>query len=212
MQLQLFHSIDKDKPLRVEKIPYEDAKQFLLPRHYSGRMPIVSHAYGWIQGNTIRACLTIGKPASPFVCSSPFGEEYSPMVYELSRLCSDGGSLPPLSKFLGECLRMLKDMNIVLVSYADTGMNHNGYIYQATNWIYTGKTKERIVPVTKDGKHCRHNYKKDGDIFQLRTAKHRYLYYCLRSKSYRKKLQSLLRWDIEPYPKGINKRYKVEVQ
>ena len=27
---------------------------------------------------------------------------------------------------------------MVIVSYADTSMNHHGYIYQSTNWIYTG--------------------------------------------------------------------------
>ena len=33
-----------------------------------------------------------------------------------------------------------------MVSYADSGMNHCGYIYQATNWIYTGATKELKGP------------------------------------------------------------------
>jgi len=31
----------------------------------------------------------------------------------------------------------------VVVSYADTSQNHHGYIYQATNWIYTGLSAKR---------------------------------------------------------------------
>jgi len=175
-------------------------------------MPIVSYAFGWIQGNTIRAVLTVDKPASPFVCISPFGEEYSSMVYELNRLCTDGGELPPLSIFVSSCLRILKEENLILISYADTGMHHNGYIYQATNWIYTGKTKERFDRVSIEGNHTRHNHNIDGDIVQLRTAKHRYLFFCIRSKGFIKRLKSILRWDIEEYPKGTNRRYSMKVQ
>ncbi len=222
MQLQLFHSVDKDKPFRVERIPYKDAKEFLLPRHYSGRMPIVSYAYGWIQGNTIRACLTIGKPASHFVCCSPFGEEYSSMIYELSRLCTDGGDLPPLSKFLGECLRMLKDINIILVSYADTGMNHNGYIYQATNWIYTGEGGQKdnyiddkgndfhsltINDRLKEEKLDLKDYLLKYNIKKVKAdPKYRYLYF-LGNKREVKNMKKELKLDILNYPKGKNERY-----
>ena len=31
----------------------------------------------------------------------------------------------------------------VIVSYADTSLGHHGYIYQATNWIYTGLSAKR---------------------------------------------------------------------
>jgi hypothetical protein len=170
MQLQLFHSMDKNKPLRVERITAQEAAEFLLPRHYSGRMPIVCQAFGWIQGQTIRAVITISRPASPFVCLSPFGSEYSDLIYELSRLCTDGGKLPQLSQFVSECLKILKNDNIVLVSYADTGMNHHGYIYQATNWIYTGQTQERYDRVSKVGKHSRHNHDSTSNTRQLRTS------------------------------------------
>ena len=67
---------------------------------------------------------------------------------------------------------------MILISYADTKMNHTGYIYQATNWIYTGKTKERTDIGFEDGKHSRH-YNKGIDYTnrKFRSSKHRYIYF-----------------------------------
>ena len=46
------------------------------------------------------------------------------------------------SKFIGWCLRQLKKEypKIILVSYADGSKDHVGYVYQATNWIYTSQS------------------------------------------------------------------------
>lgn len=48
------------------------------------------------------------------------------------------------SKFIGWCLRQLKKEypKIILVSYADGSKDHVGYVYQATNWIYTSQSME----------------------------------------------------------------------
>ena len=97
--------------------------------------------------------------------------------------------------------------NLILVSYADTKMYHNGYIYQATNWLYTGKTKERTDRVNLD-KHARH-YNKKIDYSKnrkIRSSKLRYIYF-VGSKSKIKNWTEKLNYKIEPYPKGQNKRY-----
>lgn len=48
-------------------------------------------------------------------------------------------------------LKQYKD-DLILVSYADSAQGHHGYIYQATNWIYTGisakRTEWREIGVT----------------------------------------------------------------
>jgi len=46
------------------------------------------------------------------------------------------------SKFIGWCLRQLRKAypKLILVSYADGKENHVGYVYQATNWIYTSES------------------------------------------------------------------------
>ena len=91
--------------------------------------------------------------------------------------------------------------NLILVSYADTKMNHNGYIYQATNWIYTGKTKER-TDIGTGNNHSRH-YDKNLDYSvnrKFRSSKHRYIYLIGNKKKWLKELK----YKIEAYPKGVN--------
>ena len=112
---------------------------------------------------------------------------------------------------------------MVVVSYADTAQNHHGYIYQATNWIYTGlssKHKEYIID-GQENKHSRHiNDTPNGKIpisqvldmyadkvtVSERSRKHRYFYF-LGSKSDKKAMRKSLKYNVVPYPKGDNIRY-----
>lgn len=156
---------------RVQEIPYKEAVDFLLPKHYSGRKPQITKAFGLYSANRLVAVCTFGKPASPFLCSGICGKEYSSQVYELNRLCRVDDWTEPLSAFVSACLRRLRPLNWIVVSFSDTGMHHHGYIYQACNFIYTGCTKERTDKYTA-GNHARH-YTEDmqGKYRQVRTAK-----------------------------------------
>lgn len=128
---------------KIVYLTAQEATDFLLPKHYSGRKPQVSKAFGWEIGGRLVAVCTFGKPASPSLCDGVCGKEYSHQVYELNRLCRVDDLKEPLSAFVSACLRRLRVENWIIVSYSDTGMHHNGYIYQACNFIYTGCTKSR---------------------------------------------------------------------
>ena len=127
----------------IREIDSKTAVDFLLPRHYAGRVPTISKAYGWYSGKNLVAVCTFGKPASPPLCVGVCGPEYSKHVFELNRLCRVDGWDEPLSQFVSACLRRLRVMDWIIVSYSDTAMNHHGYIYQACNFLYTGCTKPR---------------------------------------------------------------------
>lgn len=186
----------------------KEAWEFLKPRHYAGRKPPISKAFGWkIDGELVAVC-TFGKPASPPLCRGICGEENSKYVYELNRLCRIEELQEPLSEFVSACLRRLKAENWIIVSFSDTGMHHNGYIYQACNFIYTGCTKERTDKYTENGKHARHyDNDKQGIYRVVRTAKHRYVYFATHSRALKKKWQSALNYPVEPYPKEQNENY-----
>lgn len=112
----------------------------------------------------------------------------------------------------------------VLVSYADTSQNHHGYIYQATNWIYTGLSAKFMDYMVKGMEHLhgasvfdmsrgqekRVEWLKNkfGDRLYMkeRPRKHRYFYFVGR-KYDKKRMANELPYDIQPYPKGENKRY-----
>ena len=187
--------------IEVKSISYNECKEWLLCKHYAKRMCSISYSFGLFIDGVCEGICTFGKPASPSLCNGICGVEFSSFVYELNRLVINEG-LPKntLSRFVSKCLRELPEL--VIVSYADTAMSHNGYIYQATNWIYTGKTKERTDIGSEDGTHSRH-YNKGQKERKFRSSKHRYVYFTKNKKKWIKRLN----YKIEPYPKGENKRY-----
>jgi len=191
-------------------LEYKQAVDFLLPKHYSGRVPPISHAFGWMIDGELVAVCTFGKPASNSLCKGICGIEYSDKVYELNRLCRVESLEHQLSSFVGACLRRLRQHDYIIVSYADTEMNHNGYIYQATNWIYTGATKQRTDKYTKGNKHSRH-YDNDNQngLRKVRSSKHRYIYFATHDKRIKEEYLNSLNYPIKPYPKGENKKYKL---
>jgi hypothetical protein len=114
---------------------------------------------------------------------------------------------------------------IALISYADAGKNHHGYIYQATNWIYTGlgggvdfyrdetgkEIHSRIMSDLrkKTPEKNRDEIAKDLKWDKIKgTYKHRYFMFLGDKKDKAKMLLELeKKYKIEPYPKGDNIRY-----
>lgn len=190
---------------KVIYLDRKEALEFLLPRHYSGRAPQISHAFGWIVDQKLQAVITYGKPVNNNLCNGICGADFSSQVYELNRLCREDNFDLPLSQFVSATLRRLSFHDMIIVSYADTGMNHNGYIYQACNFLYTGKTKERLEFHVPNG-HSRHG-SKDSPLRQIRTAKHRYVYFATRKKKVRDTWLQALRYETFPYPKEQNSNY-----
>ena len=197
----------------ISEIAYDEAVAFLLPRHYSGRKPVVSKAFGLIEDGVLQAVITYGKPASPSVCVGICGKEYSGNVYELNRMCRSDEYRKPLSHFVSTTLRMLKPLDWIVVSYSDTAMNHHGYVYQACNFLYTGTSAPHADKYVPDGSgHNRHAESFDvrKDEFSVeRSIKHRYIYFCTKSKRLKKEWMESLRYPVLPYPKGDNSNYEL---
>jgi len=192
----------------VKPIESYETYDWLKHKHYAKRIPSISYSFGLFDLNNILVgVLTIGKPASPSLCDGICGKENSEFVYELNRVCfNDNLGKNIGSFFISNSIKFLP--SIILVSYADLMFNHNGYIYQASNWIYTGQTKERTDIGFENGKHSRH-YDKNIDYSlnrKFRSSKHRYVFF-IGSKYQKKKWLDKLNYKILPYPKGENKRY-----
>ncbi len=204
----------------VQPINTFQCKDWLLGKHYAKRMPSISYAFGLYENSQLIGILTIGKPPSPPLCVGVCGVEYAEFVFELNRLCvNDGLQKNTLSYFVGKVLKQIKD-NLILVSYADTSQGHHGYIYQATNWIYTGisakRTEWREIGVNTHSKSvcdktAISDMREQPEKFHLieRARKHRYLYFTgKRAKEFRK----FLKYEVQSYPKGDNQRYDASYQ
>ena len=141
-------------------------------------------------------------------------------LYELCRLVIQTDKKNASSFLIANSLKML-EKPCAVVSYADMEYHHCGFIYQATNWLYTGKTKshdhtyivdgERLQPITirdRFGITKVKAWAKENNIETVAPSfKHRYFYICSNKRD-KKKMLETLRYDvITPYPKTNPKRY-----
>jgi hypothetical protein len=201
---------------RIEPISYREAMDMVVEHHYLHRRASAMFCYGLfgVDGAHI-GTVVFGKPASPSVCKGLCGPEESGRVLELTRLwIADVTPKNAESYLIGGAIAMLPVEFDVLVSYAEIGAGHIGIVYQATNWIYTGKS-DRHVEWRLDGEtgtHSRHIFDEHGGVNGAkefygarlerheRPRKHRYV--MLRgSKTRKRELRSKLRYPILPYPK-----------
>ena len=210
---------------QVKPIDYQDCKEWFLKKHYAHRIPPIEFCFGLYDNEQLIGVCSFGTPVSSVLrdCIKSF------KLYELNRLVVNEG-LPKnsLSYFVSNCIQLMPKPS-ALVSYADTSQNHHGYIYQATNWIYTGLSAKFMDYMIKGMEHLhgasvfdmsrgqenRVQWLKDkfGDRLYMkeRPRKHRYFYF-VGNKRDKKKMINELPYKIEPYPKGDNKRYDASYQ
>ena len=198
--------------MEVKSIDSFETHDWLLNKHYAKRIPSISYSFGLYIDNVLEGVCTFGKPPSPALCVGVCGEHNNSYVYELNRLITND-DLPKnsLSFFVSKCLKMLPPL--IIVSYADTSQNHNGYIYQATNWIYTGLSAKRTerYDINNPNKHSKSvtenkNLNYEDLAIRERPQKHRYIYFTGIKKQNKKWLKEL-NYKIQQYPKGQNKNY-----
>ena len=201
--------------IRVMPINASEAVPWLLAKHYAHRKCSISYCFGAYRGCELIGIVTYGMPPSPHLCSGICGMEFKENVLELNRLCCEN-TKNVASTLVGRSLSMLPRPAIV-VSFADTAQGHVGYVYQATNFIYTGKTdSDRKTPrmdrCLRQGKHGRHDGRlPDGTADEnaavvRRKPKHRYVFF-VGSKHQKALMINNLRYQKQPYPKGESSHY-----
>ena len=191
---------------KVIQIKSFETYSWLKKLHYARRLPSISYAFGLYEDLDLIGVITYGMPASNSLCIGLCGEQFKEKVIELNRLCLSDNSKNNASFLVANSLKLLPKPKIV-VSYADTKMSHTGYIYQATNFIYTGLSAKR-TDVDTGEKHGRHSKGFDPTKRKERSPKHRYIYF-LGTKKEKKELLKNLKYQIQPYPKTQNKNYEI---
>ena len=194
--------------MEVLAIKPEETRQWFLQKHYMKRMPLIMFAYGLYEKNHLIGVVTYGAPASPHLARGVCGEEHALDVLELNRLCLERNEKNLASILVSRSMKLLPPPKII-VSYADTKQGHIGYVYQATNFLYTGLSAKRKDPVgfdTSGGKSARHSRGHWGKDLVDRPRKHRYVTF-VGDKRQKKQLRQKLRYEVQPYPKGESKTY-----
>jgi hypothetical protein len=200
--------------MKVIPITRQDSIQFILEKHYSHRMPIFWAGFGLIENNLLQGVCIFGQPSPPLQKYAFPDRDFR--FYELSRLVIQTSTKNAASFLVGNALKMLPKPCAV-VSFADTEFHHCGFIYQATNWIYTGSTLSHDKMYIIDGKRV-HSLslgikspakwaKENGIETVAPLPKHRYFYFC-GDKRDRRRMGNCLRYPIvSEYPKLNPVRY-----
>ena len=204
--------------MSVKKISRADCSEYILQIHYAKRWPSISYAFGLFIENELCGVVTYGTPASATLRRGIAGDKFIADILELNRLCLKYNRKNEASFLVGNSLKMLPK-NKIIVSFADSSQNHIGYVYQATNFIYTGLSAKRTDWKIKGKEHlhgqtvadefrgCENRAQamreKYGNDFYLldRPRKHRYLF-IVGDKRYKKDVIKNLKYDTFPYPKA----------
>lgn len=187
-------------------------------------MTSFTYSFGLYDDLKLVGVCTFGNAIPMQMKKSLFGEKFMHLVYELNRLITND-DLPKntTSFFVSNCIKKLPKP-LIIVSYADKSFGHNGYIYQATNFYYTGeshiqkdwrlKSKPNIhtrtlfdeFPYQKDRvKKLKEKY--GSDLHQIeRPPKNRYVF-INGTKKQKKIIMKNKLFDIKKYPKEENKNY-----
>ncbi len=212
---------------KVKSIPRDQTKEWLLKKHYAHRMPSVSYSFGLYEGIHLIGVCTYGLPPAENVqlCC---GEEYKENAIELNRLIkNDGLEKNVQSWFVARTFEMLPKP-MIIISYSDPNNGHNGYTYQALNFLYTGKGgspkeyvynqqqyttrhikdywfKSNKLPFDKDLTIEQNFLNAGGEVIPM-MQKNRYVIF-LGDKRQKKDMMKKFIWEVLPYPKGQNERY-----
>lgn len=202
--------------MTIRPINKKVAQGIIESNHYSLSSPIILQAFGVFEKEEIIGICCFGPSARGF-------NDSQWKVLELNRLVLLKKQKNLASQLISESIKQMPK-GILFVSYSDKNWNHHGYIYQATNWIYTGSISREMFIINGTKTHCRTVNNKYGtsSIPKLRKMgldvektqsdeKHRYFLIHASSKKQRKEI---LRWidfnfPILPYPKGKNDNYNI---
>ena len=213
--------------MKVKPIESKLAMRLVMDNHYSQRKVGAKFSFGLYENEEVVGCCVFSVPASYTLCNGVCGSEYRSNVLELSRLVITTNTQNAASKLIGVSLKELGQIgNWIIVSYADCNehVGHVGYVYQATNWIYTGHgTAEPkwVHPVTGEVVSFtrRHIDKKAvalgldwKDLKQVaQVGKHRYCTFVGKRK-FKKEARKKLRYTQYEYPKGESTRHCISVK
>jgi len=200
----------------VQSISTDQVKEWCLYKHYAGRLPgSIRNCFGLFHG-----AILVGVCVYGINTARNLNDINGIGVLELKRLVvNDDTESNTTSYFVGNTLKQIRHLGFI-VSYADTNQNHNGYIYQATNWIYTGLSGDEVEFVKNGIQYHRRNLYNILGSQSVETArkhgyepvkvppKHRYFYITgNRAERKRFRRELLKHYEVKPYPKGQNERY-----
>jgi len=206
----------KVRDMFVAAVSQRETDEFCRRYHYSGTANSTLWRWGLWNEATLYGVVGYNWPTRS-LCESVFGAEHHEHVWHMGRLAmADEAPRNSESRLIsGSMDRIEREHPSVwaVVTYADPVQHHVGYVYQATNALYTGTGGESVRVTAADGT-LRSTHNQDGRLSRAEIRdrgwtvtptppKHRYLY-LLGNKTQRRERRRLLKWPVLPdYPKTV---------
>lgn len=197
------------RDMTVGPVTTADVQEFCHRYHYTATGGSTLWRYGLWHGWVLLGVVSYNLPTRE-TCESVFGPDHVDKVWHMGRLSmADDAPRNSESRLIAGSLKAITrerpDVWAVL-TYAATDVGHIGYVYQATNAIYTGMGGHTTYYVDNKGQrrtdhHTNDTRAKDAGWTKHQGGlKHRYVY-VLGSKTQRRQRMALLRLEQLPYPK-----------
>lgn len=218
---------EKAKHLRVKKVPASFVRKYVASYHYSHIMPDNAfECFAGFYGDKLGGVVVFGNGANNQTFTALMPNIELKNCRELTRLWSpDEMPKNTESRLITESIKLLPKEVYLIVSFADPSHNHQGTIYQATNFLYTGMSSasQMLINDKKEKFHIRtigsykrrhpelraltnkEIMKKFGWNYCESSGKHRYVLF--RGEKWIKELMyNQIKDKIKEYPqKQINK-------
>lgn len=124
------------------------AEEMVTKNHYAHSVPSGKSHY-FLVGDAI---YVFSIPANQHIGFFLLGNDRP--VWELSRMWAPDGHTTILTAGLAEAIsgfRRCEPTVVALVSYADPNQGHEGGIYRAASWVYTGQSDEGRAYLSEEG-------------------------------------------------------------
>lgn len=174
----------------VKPITIKTAKPFIEEWHYAHRSAAVAVAcYGLYYKGDADTLHGISWWMPPPLFASKSVSDDHRSVLALSRFCLRNDRPENSGSFLiSKSIKLLdKKRWTTLLTYADTGMNHDGGLYRASNWNYNGLTNKNAIwwdvenecmvsPYQNGKSYNKTEMLEMGYEYRGRYAKHKFVY------------------------------------
>lgn len=196
---------------KIKSIDKHLANSIQAENHYLHTKASCLFGFGLYENDSIIGVILYGNPTAPTtldICGKGNRKE----VIELTRLwIKDGTPINTESFFIGNTIKKIKKK--IIIAFADPEYNHIGVIYQATNFIYTGRSDRggNVIAIRNNKIHNKTLWKQYKTADRIREVfgaenvyykpyitKLRYVYFNVKNK---KPFMDHLIYSILPYPK-----------
>lgn len=193
----------------IKQIDRKLANEIQIKNHYLKTKASCIYSFALIDNkNEIVGVILYGNPTAPTtlkIC----GDENRKEVIEITRLwIKDDTPKNTESYFISNTIKLVPKE--IIVAFADPDANHIGIVYQASNFLYTGKSERKggVISIRNNNIHNKTLWKQyktakkikevfgeENVYYKPYSTKYRYVY--IKNKKYIKKLK----YGIMLYPK-----------